>query len=67
MRFESAEMVRRYAHLGSTHLAKYSENSNGFSKSTSQLRHSARNKKGLAEAKPLKYMVGRERFERSTN
>lgn len=34
--WESAEMVRRYAHLSSTHLAKYSENSNGFSKSTSQ-------------------------------
>jgi len=29
--------------------------------------NSARNKKGLAEAKPLKNMVGRERFERSTN
>jgi len=28
--WESADMVRRYAHLGSTHLAKYSENSNGF-------------------------------------
>ena len=40
--WESAEMVRRYAHLGSTHLAKYSENSNGFSKSTSQCQNQKR-------------------------
>ena len=65
--WESAEMVRRYAHLGSAHLAKYSENSSRSSTSTSQLRHKAQNKKGLARAKPLKNMVGRERFERSTN
>ena len=30
-------------------------------------RQKAKNQKGLAEAKPLKYMVSRERFECSTN
>jgi hypothetical protein len=51
------EMVRRYVHLPAEHLTPYVDRRVGFQgvtdEFTAQIRHSARNEKGLTAVNPL--------------